>query len=112
MRNPGSTARASAGGETRRHASARAVSAAAPAAATQTGAMPTSELSANPPSVSVSTASARRGNGRGAAGRTASRGRPRSIAKKRVSTTHSTPTAAIVGSAISAAKRANDSPLA
>ena len=42
----------------------------------------------------------------------AGRGRPRSTAKKRVSTTHSTATAPAVGSTISPAKRVNDSPLA
>ena len=86
--------------------------AAAPAAANQTGSIPTTELSANPASVSASTATAKRGNS-GRAGRApAWRGRLRSTAKKRLNTTHSTPTAAIVGSTISAAKRRNDSLLA
>ena len=89
------------------------VIATAPAAANQTGSIATTELSANPASVSASTASAKRGNRRPRrARRCAWRGRSRSIAKKRRSTTHSTPTAAIVGSAISAANRTNDSSLA
>ena len=80
----------------------------APAAANQTGAIPTTELSANPASVQVSTATANRGSC-GRSGRAPVwRGRLRSPSKKRLNTTHSTPTAAIVGNTINAAKRRKD----
>ena len=86
--------------------------AAAPTAANQTGSIATTELTASPASVNASTATAKRGNA-GRAGRTpAGRGRVRSTAKKRLSTTHSTPIAAIVGSTISAANRRKESLLA
>ena len=87
--------------------------AAAPATATHAGATPTTELRPKPASVSATIASAKRGSaGRSPPPVRARRGRPRSTAKKRVSTTHSTAMAAPVGSAISPAKRMNDSPLA
>jgi hypothetical protein len=112
IKNPGSAAGASATGVAVLRASAGMVIAAAPAAANQTGSIPTTELSANPASVNASTATANRGSS-GRAGRTpAWRGRLRSTAKKRLNTTHSTPTAAIVGSTINSANRTNDSPLA
>ena len=96
-----------------RRTSAGIVIAAAPAAATHAGAIPSSELAAKPASVSATTARAKRGSGgRSSAPARARRGRPRSTAKKRVSTTHSTATAPAVGSAISPAKRVNESPLA
>ena len=87
--------------------------AAAPAAATHAGAIPSAELSREAgerePDDGEREARQRRAlavvGGRG-------RGRPRSTAKKRVSTTHSTATAPAVGSAMSPAKRVNDSPLA
>ena len=87
--------------------------AAAPATATHAGAIPSTELSPKPASVRATTVSAKRGSaGRSPSSARARRGRCRSTAKKRVSTTHSTATAAAVGSAISPAKRMNDSPLA
>jgi hypothetical protein len=112
MRNPGSAARASASGVSVRRASAGRVIAAAPAVANHTGAIPRTELSANPANVSASTATANRGSS-GRAGRTpAWRGRVSSTAKNRRNTTHSTPTAAIVGNTINSANRRNDRPLA
>ena len=115
-RNPGSAARSTVSGVAAERSSAGSVSAVAPAAANHTGAIPSGELSAKPASVSPSTASANRGAGRlldGAlpTGRRAA-GRPSSTAKNRRSTTHSTAIAASQGSAISAAKRVNDRPLA
>jgi hypothetical protein len=95
-----------------RRASPRAVIAAAPAAATHTGSTPTTELSAKPASVRTSVATAKRGSACRAGGRARWRGRSSSVAKKRLSATHSTATTAIVGSAMSAAKRANDSSVA
>ena len=96
-----------------RRTSAGAVMAAAPATAIHTGAMPSTELSPKPASVSATTVTAKRGSGeRSSSSARARRGRCRSTAKKRVSTSHSTAMAAAVGSAISPAKRMNDSPLA
>jgi hypothetical protein len=113
IRNDGSAARASARAVVVRRTSAGTVIAAAPAAATHAGAIPSAELTAKPASVSPTTASAKRGSGgRSSAAARARRGRPRSTAKKRVSTIHSTATAPAVGSAMSPAKRVNDSPLA
>ena len=66
-----------------------------------------------PASVSPSTASANRGTGgESSDDPEARRGRPSSTAKNRRSTIHSTAITASQGSAISAAKRVNESPLA
>ena len=84
----------------------------APAAANQTGSIPTTELSREP-SQRERQHREREPRQFGRAGRApAWRGRSRSTAKKRLNTTHSMPTAANVGSAISAPKCKNDSLLA
>jgi hypothetical protein len=82
------------------------------AAAIHRGWMPSGELARNPARVAATTARANRGSRAGSGAVSRWRGRSSSAAKKRVRTTHSTAIAATVGSAISAAKRANDSPLA
>ncbi len=69
-------------------------------------------LTANPASVAPTTISDSRGSGSPSGAARSRCGRRRSVAKKRVKTTHSTAITASVGSTISAAKCRNESPLA
>jgi hypothetical protein len=111
-RKGGSTARTTPHGVVVRRTSAGTVMTAAPAVAIHRGWMPSGELARNPTRVAATTTRANRGSRAGSGGASRWRGRSSSAAKKHVRTTHSTAIAATVGSAISTAKRANDSPLA
>ena len=95
----------------RRRATAGTARTSAPPSAANAGLTLKAEVTKNPSNVSTSTVAANTGIG---SGRT-SLGSPwptRSPAKKRRSTSHSTPIAASQGSAMVAPNRANDSPLA